>query len=247
MAKDPRFNFYPDNWSGGTRRMTFEQKGAYMELIMLNFYCFSDGLMGFTEDEALNALVHATAPAEMWDFLKQKFQTDGKIFWSARMKKEFEKAQNYSRKQSERAKKKWDKANADATASPAGDACSGIGYGTGNGLKNKKESKKNVSRATIDQRITDALDEIYIEAQRMKWAHIDFDLELFGFIEKVRGSPDYYADHDTSGLRFAFQAQLRSAKKKTDRPKNKHDRDQQNLNDIAIILNHAAGGGQGTQ
>lgn len=146
MAKDPRFNFYPDNWAGGTRRMTFEQKGAYMELIMLNFYCFSDGLAGFTEAEALHALAHATAPAELWNFLRAKFETDGKIFWSARMKKEFEKSQAYSKKQSDRAKKKWDKATEQPTASAVADAYNGTGIGTGN--KTAFEKKEGCGEKT---------------------------------------------------------------------------------------------------
>lgn len=37
MAKDPAFLFYPADWIGGTMGMTFEQKGAYMELLMLQF------------------------------------------------------------------------------------------------------------------------------------------------------------------------------------------------------------------
>lgn len=37
MAKDPAFLFYPNDWMGGTMGMTFEEKGAYMELLMLQF------------------------------------------------------------------------------------------------------------------------------------------------------------------------------------------------------------------
>jgi len=35
--KDPAFLFYPADWIGGTMGMTFEEKGAYMELLMLQF------------------------------------------------------------------------------------------------------------------------------------------------------------------------------------------------------------------
>ena len=113
MAKDPRFNFYPDNWSGGTKRMTFEQKGAYMELLLLNFYCLSDGLPGFTEEEAAKALASAAAYAgantELWKFLMPKFKTDGKFYWSERMVKEFHKSKKASSEQSKRASKRWHK------------------------------------------------------------------------------------------------------------------------------------------
>ena len=37
MAKDPAFLFYPNDWIGGTMGMTFEEKGAYMELLMMQF------------------------------------------------------------------------------------------------------------------------------------------------------------------------------------------------------------------
>lgn len=134
MAKDPRFNFYPDNWSGGTKLMNFEQKGAYMELLLLNFYCFSDGLPGFTEEEALKSLANAAACTELWNFLKQKFKTDGKHFWSERMQKEFYKAKKHSEKQTDRANKRWSKQPADAAALPV----NGIGSGNGIGIELKR-------------------------------------------------------------------------------------------------------------
>jgi hypothetical protein len=36
-GKDPAFLFYPNDWIGGTMGMTFEEKGAYMELLMMQF------------------------------------------------------------------------------------------------------------------------------------------------------------------------------------------------------------------
>ena len=37
MSKDPAFLFYPNDYIGGTMGMTFEEKGAYIELLMLQF------------------------------------------------------------------------------------------------------------------------------------------------------------------------------------------------------------------
>jgi len=37
MAKDPAFLFYPNDWIGGTMGMTFEEKGAYMDVLMMQF------------------------------------------------------------------------------------------------------------------------------------------------------------------------------------------------------------------
>jgi uncharacterized protein YdaU (DUF1376 family) len=222
MAKDPRFNFYPDNWTGGTKRMTFEQKGAYLELLMLNFYCFSDGLKGFTEREALHSLAHAAAYAALWEFLKSKFKQEGEFFYSERMQKEFLKAKVHSEKQSERAKKRVYKTSAhpaeEPTASAAADACNGLGSGIGNDLKNKKESQNSDSRETQNEKeiiamnlVDSSLDELYLSNQRMVWRHLNFDFEVNSFREKVRGAPEEYLNRDTAGIRMAFQYQLRKA------------------------------------
>ena len=37
MAKDPAFLFYPNDWLGGTMGMTFEEKGAYIDLLIMQF------------------------------------------------------------------------------------------------------------------------------------------------------------------------------------------------------------------
>lgn len=246
MAKeDFCFTYYDGDAARDTTHMNRLERGAYHDLII------SQRKFGhLTLDQVKKILGRDFA--ECWPAVEliMKVDADGKFFieW---LEISISKMRAQSKHQSENGKKGGrPKAKQNPTESQSITEQKPLGDGDGDGIEdeeNKKESEKNVPRATIDERIADALDEIYIEAQRMKWAHIDFDLELFGFIEKVRGSPDYYKDHDTSGLRFAFQSQLRSAKKKTDRPKNKHDRDQQNLNDIAIALNHAAGGGQGAQ
>jgi uncharacterized protein YdaU (DUF1376 family) len=133
MAKDPRFNFYPDNWSGGTKRMNFEQKGAYLELLLLNFYCMSDGLPGFMESEAAKVLAHAAASAELWSFLKPKFSTDGQYFWSERLVKEFHKSKKSSLEQSKRANKRWHQSGDMPRHIPVN------GIGNGNGIGNDKK------------------------------------------------------------------------------------------------------------
>ena len=88
MAKDPRFNFYPDNWDGGTDEFTLEQEGAYLRLIIMQ-----SRKGKFTADQALDCLMrktrgNAAACAELWNFLRTKFETDGTLFWSARLEKE---------------------------------------------------------------------------------------------------------------------------------------------------------------
>jgi hypothetical protein len=91
----------------------------------------------------------------------------------------------------------------------------------------KYELKKVEEKISeLEEALVFALDEIYIDQERGKWGHIDFDFELRTFREKVRGSPDHYRGRDSGGIRLAFQSQLRHAKKKqNDRTANKRSSD----------------------
>ena len=71
MAKDPAFLFYPNDWVGGTMGMTFEQKGAYFEILMLQF---TRGHM--TEDMIVHVIGHM-----LWGGIKIKFKQDDKGLW----------------------------------------------------------------------------------------------------------------------------------------------------------------------
>lgn len=73
---------------------------------------------------------------------------------------------------------------------------------------------ENVIETDIDNKLKRAFDEIYMEQQKMKWPHLDFDFEYRTFCEKVRGSPTEYQHRDSGGLRLAFQYQLRTSKGK---------------------------------
>jgi uncharacterized protein YdaU (DUF1376 family) len=82
MAKDPAFLFYPGDWNLGTMHMNLLEKGAYIELLMLQF---SRGK--FTIAHAKHMLNGSFDLA--WPTIKEKFQTDGEFFWNERL--EFEK------------------------------------------------------------------------------------------------------------------------------------------------------------
>lgn len=73
---------------------------------------------------------------------------------------------------------------------------------------------ENENTNDIDLKLKESLDELYLDQQKPKWSHIDFDFEYQCFCEKVRGSPENYLTHTTGGMRLAFQSQLRYAKKK---------------------------------
>jgi len=88
MSKDPAFLFYPGDWLGGTMGMSFEQKGCYLELLMMQF---NHGK--FTESEVKQVLSVCFDYA--WPTLKRKFETDGTYFWNGRMQEEIEKRQSF--------------------------------------------------------------------------------------------------------------------------------------------------------
>lgn len=85
MAKDPAFLFYPGDWLGGTIGMTLEEKGAYMELLM----------MQFTRGHMTKHMIGQTV-GQLWDKIQDKFVQDDKGLWyNVRLDVEKEKRKNY--------------------------------------------------------------------------------------------------------------------------------------------------------
>jgi uncharacterized protein YdaU (DUF1376 family) len=70
MAKDPAFLFYPGDWLGGTIGMTFEEKGAYMELLMMQFN------RGHMTSHMIGQVV-----GQLWVKLQEKFTQDKEGLW----------------------------------------------------------------------------------------------------------------------------------------------------------------------
>ncbi len=85
MAKDPAFLFYPNDWIGGTMGMSFAEKGAYMEVLMMQF---NRGHM--TTDMIGHAI------GQFWDMIKHKFEQDEKGLWfNERLEQEILKRKKY--------------------------------------------------------------------------------------------------------------------------------------------------------
>lgn len=78
MAKDPAFLFYPNDWLGGTLGMSFFEKGAYMEILMMQF---NRGHM--TYDMIAHVLGQSGGQnvVELWSKLKHKFIQDDDGLW----------------------------------------------------------------------------------------------------------------------------------------------------------------------
>lgn len=97
MAKDPAFLFYPGDWLSGTMYLTHEQKGAYMDLLILQFNCGK-----FTEAQAKQVLSICFDVA--WPMLKQKFILDKGLYFNARLQSEIEKRKAFTESRRNNAK-----------------------------------------------------------------------------------------------------------------------------------------------
>ena len=87
MAKDPAFLFYPNDYIGGTMGMTFEEKGAYMELLM----------MQFNRGHMTTHMIGQTI-GQLWDKIEVKFIQDGKGLWyNRRLEEEQIKRQEFTK------------------------------------------------------------------------------------------------------------------------------------------------------
>lgn len=68
--KDPAFLFYPNDYIGGTMGMTFEEKGAYIELLMMQFN------RGHMTEHMIGQTV-----GQLWVKLQDKFIKDEQGLW----------------------------------------------------------------------------------------------------------------------------------------------------------------------
>lgn len=84
MAKDPAFLFYPGDYISGTMYLDFECKGAYMDLLMLQFQ--KDHM---TLHMIKQVLGHKFE--HIWSLISDKFQEKDGLYWNERLRIEKEK------------------------------------------------------------------------------------------------------------------------------------------------------------
>lgn len=92
MSKDPAFLFYPNDYLGGTMGMTFEMKGAYIDLLIFQF-----NNNHFTEAQAQQVL--NICFTRVWDMLKSKFKNEGEngeFYYNERLRIEVEKRKAFT-------------------------------------------------------------------------------------------------------------------------------------------------------
>lgn len=97
MAKDPAFLFYPGDWLGGTMGMTFEEKGAYLELLLFQF---NNGK--FTLAQAKQVL--SICSASVFEKVLQKFDNDGTFYWKQKLQDEIERRRKFTESRRNNAK-----------------------------------------------------------------------------------------------------------------------------------------------
>lgn len=87
MAKDPAFLFYPNDWLGGTMGMTFEEKGAYIELLMLQF----------NRGHMTSHMIGHTV-GHLWVKIEDKFRMDNEgLYYNERLETEKVKRSNFTK------------------------------------------------------------------------------------------------------------------------------------------------------
>ena len=87
--KDPAFLFYPGDWLGGTMGMTFEEKGAYFELLIFQF---NNG--SFTKAQAKHVL--SICSTSIFEKIIKKFDFKNGLYFNNRLKQEIIKRKKYS-------------------------------------------------------------------------------------------------------------------------------------------------------
>ena len=104
MPKDPAFLFYPNDYIGGTMGMSFEEKGAYIELLMLQFN------RGHMTSHMIGQIVGQT-----WDKISSKFiQDENGLYYNQRLEEEIHKRKTFveSRKNNKTGKNQHTKKDA---------------------------------------------------------------------------------------------------------------------------------------
>lgn len=109
MAKD-WFPFYPDIWLGGTMGMSLEEKGAYFELLLMQWQCHRIAV----------ADAKKLVGEGLWGRLWPKFEKDEQGFFNKRLDEVRAKVLKKNKQQRENALKRWKKppCHGNATAMP---------------------------------------------------------------------------------------------------------------------------------
>lgn len=101
MAKDPAFLFYPGDYITGTMYLDFECKGAYIDLLMLQFQ---------KDHMTLHMIQHVLGHKfeHIWSHICDKFVHKDGLYWNERLRKEKVARISYSKSRSDNKNSKKD-------------------------------------------------------------------------------------------------------------------------------------------
>lgn len=194
MASKPYMPLMMGDWIKGTRGMRADVKGVYIGLLI---HQYDHGYLPADLDDL--SLIEPEV-GKVWVKLKEKFEE----FEPGRLRnKKLEEVREFWNKQASNGKKGGRPPKQKPEENP------------NNNPKTNPNHKLHYDLdldTDLELKFKEAFDEIYLEDQRMKWGHVDFEFQFKTFCEKVRGSPGHYQSHTSDGLRLALQSQLRNAK-----------------------------------
>lgn len=194
MAKeDFCFTYYDGDAARDTTHMNRLERGAYHDIILCQ-----RKFGRLTKDQIRKVL--GKDFEECWPAIELILKTDGEKFFIEWLDKSIDKMRKHSTKQKENITKRY---QTSTTHIPKEEMEIPLEDGDGNG-----------NGDVIENRLKGAFDEIYLDQEKIKWPHIDFEFEYYAFCNKVRGSPEKYISHDVGAMRLALQSQLRHAKPK---------------------------------
>jgi len=189
------------DWIRGTQGMRAEVKGVYIGLLVHQYD------HGFLPSDLETLCLIEPEVGKVWDKLKSKFEE----FETGKLRnKKLEEVRGFWNKQGKNGKKGGRPTEQKPKLNPNDNPETNPNPNLHNDLDLDNELKLK----RVDENLKYGIGEMYLDGIRSKWKHIDFDFEVKTFIDKVRGSPGKYENHDGEGLRLALQLQLRTAKPK---------------------------------
>jgi uncharacterized protein YdaU (DUF1376 family) len=207
MAKDPTFPFYAQDFLIDTLRWSRDMQGLHVCLLAESW------ANGGLPNENEHPLGLGSTDVQLWFKIKHKWYTKDGHWFNYKLEEVRAARETFREKQREKGILSGKKRKSGSTKVQP----------KANSGSTTVEPIESESEYEIENRLKGAFDEIYMNAQSGKWPHLDFMFEFRTFCEKVRGSLAHYRSHDTSGLRLAFQSQLRNSKGKNGITKNKRE------------------------
>lgn len=217
------------DWIKGTRAMRAEARGVYLGLLL---HQWEEGSIPSSLEEL--ALIEPEV-AKVWDTPRDRLREKFTELSTGRLQNaKLEEVRSFWAKQASNGSKggRPPKGNPDVTQT--------VTQNEPKAYPKPEPLYDHDNDLDLGTRLERALDEIYLDAQAMKWSRlVDFPLQVASFKEKVRGSPDHYRGHDAGGLRLAFQHQLRNATTTKTNSHNGNPTNKKQQHTDQLIIDHA--------